>query len=128
MNDLIRQIEELYAQLDLLRMNKQALVDGVLTDEVKNQLKEIDDEFDPVIVNIQDTLKVLEDKVKKEVAELGYTVKGNLINVVWQPGRVTWNTKELDKLLKEIPTLQAYRKEGEPFATIQPVKKGKSNE
>lgn len=123
MKQLIEQIEELYTQLDLIKLNKQALIDQVLTEIVKQQLKEIDDEFNPNIEAIQNTLKVLEENVKKQVAEAGYTVKGSLINVVWQPGRVTWNTKELDKLLKEIPTLQAYRKEGEPFATIQPVKR-----
>lgn len=99
---------------------KQALIDSILTQEIKDKIAEIEAEFTKTD-NLTDTISILTNEVKQEVIALGETVKGASLMAVWSKGRVSWDTKALDGYITAHPELGKFRKEGEPSVSIRGI-------
>ncbi len=99
---------------------KQALIDSILTQEIKDKIAEIEAEFTRTD-NLTDTISILTNEVKQEVIALGETVKGASLMAVWSKGRVSWDTKALDGYITAHPELGKFRKEGEPSVSIRGI-------
>lgn len=124
--ELLEKLAEFQAQRDAetLQKNseKQALIDAVLTPEIKQKLSDIEAEFagrgDAVASNIAE----LEAQIRTAVIESGTSVKGSILHAVYAKGRVSWDTKALDGYVKAHPELAEFRKEGEPSVSIRASK------
>jgi len=116
------QLGELKAQEDLLRIKKQELINDILTDEIKQQLAEIDEETAPEFEAIADKIKELECEIKDEVLAHGESVKGNTYHAVWVKGRVKWNDKGLMQYLAMHPEIAYLREVGDPSVSIRKSK------
>ena len=113
-------IADLKSAQALRDADKQALIDQVLTPEIKAKIAEIEAEF-ANSDNITDTINLLTDEVKREVFELGETVKGTFLMAVYSKGRVSWDTKALDGYIKAHPEIEQFRKQGNPSVSIRGV-------
>lgn len=125
MNDIVEQLDklaELKAQVDVLKFKKQELIDSVLTPEIKQQVKDIEDEFAPEFESLNQTLSSVEKKIKEDVVQAGETVKGNFLMAVFSKGRVSWDTKGLNGVLAVYPQLEQFRKQGDPSVSIRSIK------
>ena len=125
MTDVYTQIEEyskLSAGIDDVQAQKQALIDSVLTPEIREQLAEVDAEFDPKIAELNMTLSILEAQIKEQVIIAGQTVKGSLHQFVFSKPRVSWDTKLLDGYAMAHPEILHFRKEGNPSVSVRGVK------
>ena len=111
-------IADLKSAQALREADKQALIDQVLTPEIKAKIAEIEAEF-ANSDNITDTINLLTDEVKREVVALGETVKGTYLMAVYAKGRVSWDTKALDGYIKAHPEIEQFRKQGEPSVSIR---------
>lgn len=118
---LLDQLAEYQAQRTLLDMDKQKLIDAVLTAEIKAQLQEIEAEFSQKVEGVDANIATLTEQVKAEVLKTGASVKGSYLHAVWAKGRVSWDTKQLDGLMIAIPQLAQARKEGEPSVSIRKI-------
>lgn len=110
------------SKFDMLNQQKQAVIDAILTPEIKAQLAEIDAEFAPFEAEINSQIAEIETSIKQAVVEHGATVKGHWFQAVYAKGRVNWDTKALDGYAISKPELLAFRKEGEPSVSIRQVK------
>lgn len=117
----LNRLAELQAAPDAIRLQKQALIDGILTAEIRAKLAEIDAEFAPQLQAAEEAAANLEAEIRAEVVVGGVTVKGSHLMAVWNKGRVSWDGKKLDGMLAIIPQLAAARKEGEPTVSIRRV-------
>lgn len=115
------ELAELYAQRDLSTMEKQRMVDEVLTAEIKAKIAEIEAEFAGKSEAVNDKITLLENEVKELVKEKGASVKGQFLHAVFAKGRVSWDTKTLDGLMIAIPELAQARKQGEPSVSLRKV-------
>ncbi len=125
MTDVYTQIEEysrLSAGIDDIRAQKQALIDSVLTPEIREQLAEVDAEFDPKIAELNMTLSILEAQIKAQVLEAGRTIKGSLHSFTFSRPRVSWDTRGLDGYAMAHPEILRFRKEGNPSVSVRGVK------
>lgn len=125
MTDIYTQIEEyskLSAGIDDIQAQKQALIDSVLTPEIKEQLAEIDAEFDPKIAELNMTLRIMEEQIKEVVITAGQTIKGSMHQFVFSKPRVTWDTKGLDGYAAAHPEIERFRKVGSPSVSVRGVK------
>ena len=113
-------IADLKSAQSLRESEKQALIDQVLTPEIKTKIAEIEAEF-AASDNITDTINLLTEEVKSEVAQLGETVKGTFLMAVYSKPRVSWDTKALDGYITAHPELGKFRKEGEPSVSIRGI-------
>ncbi len=122
MNTIVEQLDalaELQSKRDILALNKQAMRDSVLTPEIRAQLEDIELEFAPSFVEVDEKIGSLITEVKTAVLVERATVKGERLMAVWAKGRVGWDTAALDGYIKAHPELADLRKEGEPSVSIR---------
>ena len=119
--EMLDQLAELQAQLEVIRLSKHAAIDTVITPEIKARLDEIDAEFDPQNDSIEVAIDALTTNIKAEVIATGASVKGAHLQAVYTKGRVSWDTKMLDGLAIVFPKLEEARKIGDPSVSIRKV-------
>jgi hypothetical protein len=115
----LQQLEELYAQQELINIHKQAAIDKILPPELKAELAAIDLEFGQQTEAVKDTINTIESEVKLAVVAHGTTVKGQRFMAVYNKARVSWDTKGLDGYAAAHPEIERFRKEGEPSVSIR---------
>ena len=122
MTDIYTKIErysDIGVGIDLVSQEKAALIDEVLTPEIKEKLAEIDAEFEPKIEQLLQEKSQLEAEIKDEVLNAGRTIKGTYHSFVWSKPRVSWDTKALDGYALAHPEIAQFRKEGAPSVSVR---------
>lgn len=114
----LEQLKELDAQAEIIRLDKQAAIDAIFTDEIKAQLAAIDAEFNPMTEAVNNTIGLLETEVKTAVLNHGATVKCSY-TAVYNNGRVSWDTKALDGYAAAHPEINQFKKVGPPSVSIR---------
>jgi len=117
----IDQLANFQAQRDVLELEKQSLIDQLIPPEIKARIEEIEAEFNGKREAVDEKITAMENEIKEEVIRHGATVRGTFLRVVYHTGRVTWDTKSLDAYARARPELLEFRKQGEPFVSIQKV-------
>lgn len=124
MEDLHNQIDrysDLTYQHDALLIKKQSLIDEVITPEIKAKIAEIDSEFDPILMQLNQNRSALEQSIKEQVSTLGKTVQGKYHYFRWTRPRVTWDTRALDGYAAAHPEILRFRKEGKPVISVRKI-------
>lgn len=117
--DKLKKLQEFYARRDALEGEKQALVDQVLTPEIKKRLEDIDSEIASKAEAVEANIASLEEEVKAEVLAHGESVRGEGIQAVWSKGRVTWDSKGLATYAEDHPEILGFQKTGEPSVSLR---------
>lgn len=115
----LKKLETFYAQRDALEGEKQALVDQVLTPEIKKRLDEIDAEMTAKAEAVEANIGALEAEIKADVLAHGESVKGESVQAVWSKGRVTWDSKGLTAYSEGHPEILGFQKTGEPSVSLR---------
>jgi malate synthase len=115
----IERYSDIGVGIDLVSQEKAALIDEVLTPEIKEKLAEIDAEFEPKIEQLLQEKSQLEAEIKDEVLNAGRTIKGTYHSFVWSKPRVSWDTKALDGYALAHPEIAQFRKPGEPSVSVR---------
>lgn len=121
--DKLDRLAELQAAPDAIRLQKQALIDTILTDEIKAKLAEIDAEFAEPLRAAEVLAAELSEEIKAEVLAVGATVKGSHLMAVWSKGRAGgWDDGKLRGFAMAHPEiLQAKKPDGEPTVSFRKV-------
>ena len=90
--------------------------------DVRDTLAAIQHEFAPTLTKASGDMAEAEAKVRAYVLEYQEGGKAGGLEATYTPGRVTWDTKALDKAVRLIPGLVDYRKIGDPYCTIRKAK------
>jgi hypothetical protein len=112
---------ELEAKRTILQLDKDKLIEGVLTPEIKQALKDIDDEFSETFKAIDGGRKQLEDEIKSEILTIGESVKGEVYRASFVKGRIAWDTDALEGYAAAHPEIMQFKKEGSPSVRISKV-------
>lgn len=123
-SDISQKLDQLanyQAQRDVFDLQKQALINQVIPPEIKARIEEIETEFAGKREAVEANITALEAEIREEVLRQGATAKSTFLRVVYHPGRVTWDTKSLDTYARGRPEVLEFRKQGEPYVTIQKV-------
>jgi phage host-nuclease inhibitor protein Gam len=115
------QLAELQAQKEYLALQKQALIDSVLTAEIKAKLAEIDAEFAPQSEAVDTNIDALTTEIKADVIQAGTSVKGTHCHAIYTKGRVSWDSKMLEGMAILIPQINDAKKTGEPSVSIRKI-------
>lgn len=116
------QLADLHAKVDALELQKIALIDTVMTPEIRAKLADIHDEFAPKLEAANVAAGALEAEVKQAVLALGSSVKGSFIHAVWMKGRTSWDTKGLAGYAVAHPEINTFFTVGEPSVSLRVVK------
>jgi hypothetical protein len=120
-NAKLDQLANYQAEKEVLQLQKQELLDEILTAEIKARLEEIEAEFAPRLVAVEENIAALEEEIKTEVLQGGATVRGTFLRATWNRGRITWDTKGMDEYALYHPEVMRYRKQGQPYVSITRV-------
>lgn len=115
------ELANLRAAHDAITLQKQALVDSILTDEIKAKLADIDAEFLGKHEVINDKANPLEAEIKQAILAHGASVKGAFLHAIWMKGRVSWQSKGLDGYMVAHPEIATFRTEGEPTCSLRNI-------
>jgi hypothetical protein len=115
----LKRLSTLYEERDSLGAQKQALIDQVLTPEIKKRLEEIDAEFAGKDKAAETNIEALEAEIKQDTLSHGESVKAAGFQAVWTKGRVSWDGKGLLSYSESHPEILQFRKEGEPTVSIR---------
>ena len=119
--ELLEALTELQAQIDLLKLDKADTLDKVIPPEIKEAIEAVNAEFDEQITAANSKFSEIEAAVKYAVCENGENAKGGAYQAVFNKGRVSWNTKQLEGLMIAFPRLAEARKQGDPYVTLKRV-------
>jgi hypothetical protein len=111
-------LAELDAHRDMVLVDKEALKQSVIPAEVKQQLRDIDSEYDPKLDAIAQERAQLEAEVRNDVMVSGESVVGEVYRASYVKGRVSWDTKALDGYALTHPEIEKLRIEGAPTVRI----------
>lgn len=112
-----------YNQRDRVEMSKQEAINMILTDEIRQQLQDIEEEFALQTESVNKNIKVLENEIKDDVVMESKSVKGSFLQAVYSKPRVTWDTKALDGYAVANPDLLLFKKSnGVPSVSIRVMK------
>lgn len=112
-------LAELQSARDMLALEKQRLISDAIPAEVKQRLDELEAEFSGKAETVSNEISQLEAQIKQMVVEFGASVKGDFFHAVYNKGRITWDTKQLDGMAILIPELNQARKVGEPTVSLR---------
>jgi hypothetical protein len=112
------QLAEYKAQRTAIMLQKQELIDSILTPEIKNQIADVELEFAGKASAATEAAASLEMEIKEAVVALGKSVKGGQLSASFVKGRITWDTKTLDGYAVAHPEILFARNEGEPSCRI----------
>ena len=118
---MLARLDDAKAGKEVYTKKKQELMNTVLTEDIKEQLKDIEAEFAPDIDHFDEVIKNLNLEIKESVVAHGESVKGEHMRASYVKGRVTWDSKGLEGYAVGNPEVLAFRKEGKPYASIKNV-------
>ena len=122
---LLDQLTGFRSHRDALAVDKQILVDSVMTPEILAKLSDIDTEFADKFAAVDRNTSALESQIRAAVLVRGSTVKGTSLQAVWSKGHTTWDTKKFDDYALTHPDVLAFRDPGEPSVSIKVIKSAK---
>lgn len=117
-------IAALRAKVDELAAEQERMRQAAVPPDVQKDLDEIDAEFGPKVRDGRRQIEDLEAEVRRDVLELGHSVKASSLHAVLSAGRVSWDTRGLEGLMVAQPELARFRKVGQPSVAIRPAKGG----
>ena len=119
---LLDQLADYQSHRDILALEKQALIDSVITPEIKAKLAEIDAEFADKFAAADKNATTLGSEIKTAVLAYGSSVKGSRLHAIWSKARASWDLKKFDEYALANPEILSLREMGKPSVSIKPVK------
>ena len=120
-NQLVDEYSDLVIGVGVIEQEKQALIDSILTPEIKAKIAEIDAEYAPKLEALNYNKAQYETKLKALVLEAGETIKGQYHAFTWTKGRTSWDNKALEGYAAAHPEILAFRTVGDPSVSIRKV-------
>ena len=117
--ELLDEYSNNLAGSDLLNGERQAMIDKVITPEIKAQLENIDAQIDPLIANTISRNQELIELIKAEVIAAGQTISGDHHQAVYSKPRVSWDSKGLEGYAVAHPEILAFRSVGSPSVSLK---------
>jgi hypothetical protein len=115
------QLANFQAQRDVLELEKQSLIDQIIPPEIKARIEEIEAEFSGKREIVDANITALAAEIREDVLRQGASAKSTFLRVVYHTGRISWDTKSLDAYARSRPEILEFRKQGEPYVSIQKI-------
>ena len=112
-------LAEFMAARQAIALEKQALIDTIVTPEIKAKLQEIEEEFKPRFEAMDEIIGKAEKEAKELALQIGESFKGSFLHAVYNKGKVTWNVQGLDGYAIDHPEIRFLREEGKPYIAIK---------
>lgn len=120
---LMNQYIDTKSQISLLGADKQKLIDEAMPKEVRERVEEIEEEFAGKTEKAQKDLEKLEETIKAGIVSLKKTLVVKGMKAFYYEGRVTWDAKGLEGVIKNNPdvakVITKFKKQGKDYASFR---------
>jgi len=116
--DLLNEYSKNLDTIASLEIEKQAVIDRIMTPELKAKIAAIEAAFANSVEDLNQRNQVLIDTVKGEVLSTSKSISGDYHVVKFFKGRVTWDTVHLEGYAAAHPEINLFRNEGKPYTQI----------
>lgn len=110
------------SELARLESDKKKLTDEAMPKDVREKIAEIEAEFEGKSEKGQKDLEQLEESIKNGIVSLRESLVVKGLKATYHPGRVTWDSKGLEGLLKSNPeiakVIAPLKKQGNDYAAF----------
>lgn len=122
MSNILQQLSEAVAHKTLIEMDMKEKRDAIMATIAKD-LRDLEEEYAPSLEQVQLQITKLELAARQEVIAKKETDtdKDAGFQVVYVPGKVTWDTKGLEGYAVGHPEILVFKKVGEPSTTLRKV-------
>jgi hypothetical protein len=116
----LNELSDVQAALAVARLDYEAKRAEILK-TVQAELDALSEEYQPLIDVSEGRIAALSEEIKQEVSRYGASVKAAHLHAVYSRGRVTWDTKGLDRYAVGHPEVIGFRKQGQPTVSLRTV-------
>ena len=120
---LMNKYVDMKSQIALLEADKKKLIDDAMPQEIRDQVAEIEEEFEGKNENAQRDLASLEEQIKTGVVSLQKSLVVEGLKASYHAGRVSWDAKGLENILKKNPEVASailpFKKQGKDYASFR---------
>lgn len=102
-----------------LRKEKAQLLESIIPDNIREQINDINAEFDYRILEFEELAQTFREELKEEVLAKKKTIRGKKHMAVYIKGRISWEDSFLTGLAVSIPEILQARKEGNPSMQVR---------
>ncbi len=124
---LMNKYMEMKSQATRLEADKKRLMEEAMPKEVREKIAEIEEEFAGKNEKAEKELAKLEEEIKIGIVSLRDTLVVKGLKASFHPGRVTWDAKGLEGVIKSNPdianVIAPYKKQGKDYASFSFDKK-----
>lgn len=117
--ELLEEYTSAEVELNVLAVEKQRLIDQVITPDIRDRLAEIDLEFQPRQETINQKRADVLDQLRYAVLQEGITVRGSTHMAVYTRPHAVWDTRMLDTLAMAMPDILAAKSESKPSVSVR---------
>jgi hypothetical protein len=117
----IEEYADALERLEMLKQNLETLREKVVPPEVHQALKELDEEYHPMIEAAEKHLEQIKEEVVSEVLQSAATIKGSRWMAIWNKGKETWDGAKLRGYAMAHPEIMEARKVGAPTVSFRRV-------
>lgn len=122
---LLEMYTDLILQMDQVKADKQHVIDQILPKSVRDQLDDVEAEFETDLASLRAKQKMVEDQLRHTVINTGVKkVQGSTYTATLVKGRTSWDTKTLEGMVALVPQIEVARKIGNPSVRITMNKGG----
>jgi phage host-nuclease inhibitor protein Gam len=120
---LMNKYMDLKSQASSLEADKKKLIDETMPKEIREKIAEIEEEFAGKNEKAQKILGDLEEEIKNGIVSTRETLVVKGLKASFHPGRVTWDAKALEGVVKSNPdvakVIAPFKKQGKDYASFR---------
>lgn len=121
--ELMNKYMETKAQILQLETDKKKLIEQAMPKEVRDRVGEIEEEFAGKSEKAEKDLTKFEESIKAEIVSLQHAVAVKGLKATYHPGRVSWDAKGLEEVVKSNPEIEKaigkFKKQGKGYAAFR---------
>ena len=114
----LTRLADLQAALDLTRMDYESRRSELLK-SVQAELDALEAEYDPLLEAAEQNAHALEAEIKNDVLLGGESVMTDAYQALYIKGRVTWDTRGMERYADAHPEVLRFRKQGDPSVSLR---------
>lgn len=115
---LLERLGNLHEAEDAARLDYEARRQEILK-KVQSELDALQVEYQPILDSVQENIEELENEIRTEVLMHGESVSGGAYRAIYTKGRVSWDSKGMEKYAQRHPEVLEFRKEGAPVVMLR---------
>jgi len=121
--DKINRLAEWQARKDLLDLDKQAQLKQIIPADIAQLIADLEFEYKAMLDALQANIEELTEEIRQAVLQHGESIRGDHIDVLFVPGKLTWDTNRLLDLMQKYPELIECYKQGKSYTVVKSNKR-----